>query len=195
MTPRQKASDGQLLSTRQDQLRSFPTTSTMTYTKTLLHTLCSLLLLFVCADALKFDLQAHQYKNHKSERCIRNFVSKNTLVVVTATLSGYKGDGMIVNMHVRVLERLLLYMYADCRSTDQGRCWQRVRQAERCCGREENSIYFACRFSIRCLLREPFDRFVCRNKLGSLELWLTSNCRKTHLGPNPPCRARYRYWR
>ena len=50
--------------------------------------------------ALKFDLVAHQYRSHKSERCIRNFVSKNTLVVVTATIDGYKGDGMVVNMHV-----------------------------------------------------------------------------------------------
>ena len=27
-------------------------------------------------------------------------MSRDTLVVVTATVDGYKGDGMIVNMHV-----------------------------------------------------------------------------------------------
>lgn len=64
--------------------------------------MCSLLLLFTCAQALKFDLQAYPHHDKKSERCIRNFVSRDTLVVVTATLSGSKGDGMVVNMHVGI---------------------------------------------------------------------------------------------
>ncbi len=51
--------------------------------------------------ALKFDLQAHPGHNAKQERCIRNFVAKDTLVVVTATVGGQKGDGQTVNMHVR----------------------------------------------------------------------------------------------
>ena len=52
-------------------------------------------------DALKFDLSAHPQGQHKkSERCIRNFVSRDTLVVVTATIGGAKGDGQTVNMHV-----------------------------------------------------------------------------------------------
>ena len=38
----------------------------------------------------------------KGERCIRNFVSKDTLVVVAATVGGARGDGMTVNMHVSV---------------------------------------------------------------------------------------------
>ncbi len=52
--------------------------------------------------ALKFDLQAHTGHSNKYERCIRNFVAKDTLVLVTAIVSGQKGDGQMVNMHVRV---------------------------------------------------------------------------------------------
>lgn len=60
--------------------------------------LCALLvvLLATWADALKLELAAG-----KPERCIRNWVAKDTLVVVTATVSGSKGDGMMVNMHIR----------------------------------------------------------------------------------------------
>jgi len=75
----------------------------MAYPRSLLHTLCGFLLLLACTEALKFDLQAFPYRNHKSERCIRNFVSKDTLVVVTATIGGVKGDGMAVNMHVSAI--------------------------------------------------------------------------------------------
>ncbi|MCJ1257216.1 vesicle coat component [Lignoscripta atroalba] len=53
------------------------------------------------SSALKFDLQAHTGHSAKYERCIRNFVSKDTLVVVTATVSGQKGDGQVVNMHIK----------------------------------------------------------------------------------------------
>ena len=52
------------------------------------------------ASALKFDLLAQPGHSSKNERCIRNFVNKDTLVVVTATVGGSKGDGMVVNMHV-----------------------------------------------------------------------------------------------
>lgn len=65
----------------------------------------NLLLLFLAipfSSALKFDLQAFPGHNPKNERCIRNFVSKDTLVVVTATVSGQRGDGQMVNMHVRL---------------------------------------------------------------------------------------------
>lgn len=54
------------------------------------------------AAALKFDL--HPVSSHdaaKYERCIRNFVAKDQLVVVTAILDGYRGDGQKVDMHVR----------------------------------------------------------------------------------------------
>ena len=50
--------------------------------------------------ALKFDLQAHPGHSGKYQRCIRNFVAKDQLVVVTATVGGSKGDGQVVNMHV-----------------------------------------------------------------------------------------------
>ena len=52
-------------------------------------------------SALKFDLQAHPgHESAKQERCIRNFVAKDQLVVVTATVSGQRGDGQTLNMHV-----------------------------------------------------------------------------------------------
>jgi hypothetical protein len=63
--------------------------------------LCSVLLLVGAAQALKFELPAHSGgENTKKERCIRNIVGKDTLVVVTANVDGYKGDGMAVNIHV-----------------------------------------------------------------------------------------------
>ena len=52
------------------------------------------------ALGLKFDLQAHPGNQAKYQRCIRNFVGRDTLVVVTATVSGTQGDGQVVNMHV-----------------------------------------------------------------------------------------------
>ena len=52
--------------------------------------------------ALKFDLQAHPGHSGKYQRCIRNFVAKDQLVVVTATVGGSKGDGQVVNMHVSI---------------------------------------------------------------------------------------------
>ncbi|KAL8779284.1 MAG: hypothetical protein Q9213_007016 [Squamulea squamosa] len=62
-------------------------------------------LLFLAAlpfsSALKFDLHAHTGHSSKYERCIRNFVAKDTLVLVTAIVSGQKGDGQMVNMHIK----------------------------------------------------------------------------------------------
>ncbi|KAL8835223.1 MAG: hypothetical protein Q9170_003419 [Blastenia crenularia] len=60
-----------------------------------------LLLLLPLSLALKFDLQAHTGHSNKYERCIRNFVAKDTLVLVTAIVSGQKGDGQVVNMHIK----------------------------------------------------------------------------------------------
>jgi hypothetical protein len=48
------------------------------------------------SSALKFELK----QQNGQERCIRNFVSSGQLVVVTAIVSGSKGDGQIVDMHV-----------------------------------------------------------------------------------------------
>ena len=60
-----------------------------------------LALLFpILGHALKFDLVAQPGHSAKNERCIRNFVNRDTLVVVTATVSGNRGDGQMVNMHV-----------------------------------------------------------------------------------------------
>ncbi|PNP77133.1 hypothetical protein FNYG_09433 [Fusarium nygamai] len=66
----------------------------------LVQYICSVLLLVSAASALKFDLIA-QAESSKRERCVRNFVGKDTLVVVTATVDGYKGDGMVVNLYIR----------------------------------------------------------------------------------------------
>lgn len=65
----------------------------------LLQYICNLLLLAGIASALKFDVVA-QAEGSAKERCVRNFVGRDTLVVVTATVDGYKGDGMAVNIHV-----------------------------------------------------------------------------------------------
>lgn len=62
-----------------------------------------LLALLPLSLALKFEVQAHTGSESKSkERCIRNFVAKDQLVVVTATVSGSRGDGQMLNMHVRI---------------------------------------------------------------------------------------------
>ncbi|KAG0127491.1 emp24/gp25L/p24 family/GOLD-domain-containing protein [Tuber indicum] len=53
----------------------------------------------VVSTALKFDIAA-QHRGQR-QRCIRNFVAKDTLVVVTATVSGTRGDGQQVNIHIR----------------------------------------------------------------------------------------------
>ncbi len=70
-----------------------------------LRTLCSVALFLAAVEALKFDIEAFSRGDPKGTRCIRNFVAKDTLVVVTATVDGYKGDGMIINMQVRSWSR------------------------------------------------------------------------------------------
>lgn len=84
----------------------------MTLRQYLLHTLCSALFFVSFVQGLKFDLDAYHQGSAKAVRCIRNFVAKETLVVVTATVDGHKGDGMIVNMHVRV-ESVECHWYGD----------------------------------------------------------------------------------
>ena len=58
-----------------------------------------LLLPFALTQALKFELYA-QPQAQATQRCIRNFVNADTLVVVTAIVSGSKGDGQRVNIDV-----------------------------------------------------------------------------------------------
>ncbi|KAH8725046.1 emp24/gp25L/p24 family/GOLD-domain-containing protein [Phaeosphaeriaceae sp. PMI808] len=63
---------------------------------------CVLLLLLPLAAALKFDLHpVSQHDAAKYERCVRNFCARDQLVVVTANLDGYRGDGQRVDMHIR----------------------------------------------------------------------------------------------
>ncbi|KAH6899850.1 emp24/gp25L/p24 family/GOLD-domain-containing protein [Thelonectria olida] len=68
--------------------------------RSLLQYFCGLLFVVGVANALKFDIAA-QPESSKRERCIRNFVSENELVVVTATVDGHRGDGMMLNIHIR----------------------------------------------------------------------------------------------
>ncbi|KAF8458167.1 emp24/gp25L/p24 family/GOLD-domain-containing protein [Terfezia claveryi] len=60
------------------------------------HFLLLLSILACLSAALKFEIQAQP--SGVRPRCIRNFVAKDTLVVVTATVSGTKGDGQRVNI-------------------------------------------------------------------------------------------------
>ncbi|RDL39042.1 Uncharacterized protein BP5553_03382 [Venustampulla echinocandica] len=73
----------------------------MAYLPSLLHALCSVVLFLACAEALKFDIDATSRNDRSRVRCIRNFVARDTLVVVTATVDGYKGDGMKVDMEIK----------------------------------------------------------------------------------------------
>ncbi|KAI9826667.1 MAG: vesicle coat component [Sarea resinae] len=67
-----------------------------------LFSLLLLLAIIPSSTALKFDIQAHPgSESPKHERCVRNFVAADTLVVVTATVSGQRGDGQMVNMHIK----------------------------------------------------------------------------------------------
>lgn len=62
---------------------------------------CLLIAILPLVAALKFDLHAvSSHDASKYERCVRNFVAKDQLVVVTAILDGYRGDGQKVDMHV-----------------------------------------------------------------------------------------------
>lgn len=72
----------------------------MALSDSILRVLCAFTFLLAMADALKFDIMAYPAHDKKNTRCIRNFVSKDTLVMVTSTIDGSKGDGMQVNIHV-----------------------------------------------------------------------------------------------
>jgi hypothetical protein len=85
----------------------------MAYSRSLLQSLCSFFLVLALANALKFDIDAFHKGDKRAERCIRNFVARDTLVVVTATIDGWKGDGMQVDMHVSCLRRLMRGGSAD----------------------------------------------------------------------------------
>jgi len=62
----------------------------------------ALAFLLPLVSALKFDITAHPgHESRSKERCIRNFVAKDQLVVVTAKVSGSRGDGQTLNARVR----------------------------------------------------------------------------------------------
>ncbi len=90
------------------------------------------LILLPLISALKFDIQAHHgHESAKYERCIRNFVAKDQLVVVTVNVDGNRGDGQQLNLHVRMPRNVVLGSHAKSR-TDQGRSRERVRAAKGC---------------------------------------------------------------
>ncbi|TRX95743.1 hypothetical protein FHL15_003297 [Xylaria flabelliformis] len=73
----------------------------MALPQALLQYICGIVLFIASVNALKFDLTATPQRDGMKERCIRNFVAKDTLVVVTSIVSGSKGDGQVVNIHIR----------------------------------------------------------------------------------------------
>ncbi|KAI0551554.1 emp24/gp25L/p24 family/GOLD-domain-containing protein [Xylaria curta] len=73
----------------------------MALPQALLQYICGIVLFIASVNALKFDLTATPQRDGQKERCIRNFVAKDTLVVVTSIVSGSKGDGQVVNIHIR----------------------------------------------------------------------------------------------
>lgn len=85
-------------------IRHAATMSAAVNSKSLLSLFLLLSLWAGLGSALKFDLTA---TTTKTERCIRNFVGNGQLVVVTAIVSGSKGDGQLVNMHVCLVYSLL----------------------------------------------------------------------------------------
>ena len=115
----------------------------MAFSQSILRVLCGLAMLLACAEALHFDLQATARHERHGERCIRNFVSRDTLVMVTSTVSGHKGDGMQVNIHVRTSVVVWDWQLLTDGYVDQGCCGKRVRTCEGCCWGEEDGVYVA----------------------------------------------------
>jgi hypothetical protein len=111
----------------------------------LLQHVCGLLLLLLAvgSHALKFEIQAGNGHDKASRRCIRNFVSKDMLVVVTAITDGYRGDGMQLNMHVS--GRVEGTPEHGLTLPDPRLDRQRVRQAQGHCRRAARRLYRPCR--------------------------------------------------
>lgn len=119
-----------------------------------LQWLCGLLLLACAASALKFDLAAHSgAESQRRERCIRNFVPRETLVVVTVTSDGTRGDGMMVNVHVGGARGGLVDGSPPADRASDPRCpGQRVRPAEGRGRRVALRLHLARRRPLRRLL-------------------------------------------
>jgi hypothetical protein len=117
---------------------------------------CVLLAILPLAAALKFDL--HPVAAHDSaryERCIRNFVAREQLVVVTAILDGYRGDGQRVDMHVRCkhpIQHRHITRIRRCPTDMSGidpRCnGQRLPPSQRCSRREPLRFHLARRLRL-----------------------------------------------
>ncbi|KAK7202529.1 endoplasmic reticulum vesicle protein [Myxozyma melibiosi] len=66
----------------------------------LCSTLLLLLLVFAAhASALKFAVHTRP-AGHPSERCIRNFVQRDAMVIVNVKTNGQKGDGQVLNLRI-----------------------------------------------------------------------------------------------
>ena len=111
----------------------------------LISMLLRVLAFVACAAALKFDLAPIKAHDSKKERCIRNFVAKDTLVVVTAIVDGQKGDGMTVNMQVSAPFGSPCNWLGVLMALDPGRCRKRIRPPARRRGRAAHSLYIARR--------------------------------------------------
>lgn len=123
------------------------------------HTMLALQLLLAAlplAACLKFDIQAHPgHESAAKERCIRNFVGKDQLVVVTVTVSGSRGDGQTLNMHVSLHIPNLTRPFAppaETRIADQRRSWQRLRATTRSRRRVPSRLQLAQRQRFRRVL-------------------------------------------
>jgi hypothetical protein len=119
----------------------------MAKSKSILCSLYTIFFFLIFADALKFDVEAHSQGDTKGQRCIRNFVAKDTLVIVTAIVDGYKGDGMVLNILVSWTSPVKRANPNVWKFVDQGCSWERVRTTQGCCGRAENGFHI----SRRCL--------------------------------------------
>lgn len=144
----------------------------MALPRSLLQYICSLVLLVGVSQALKFELQGMLAHYDNKMRCIRNFVAKDTLVVVTSIVSGSKGDGMVVNLNVGFGSCLGFWLCCSSKLTnclsphaDQGCRWQRIRKGKGRRWRAEDSLYITRRRGIRRVLREHTGR-KCVNNLN-----------------------------
>lgn len=108
-------------------------------------------MLFVTSiQALKFDMQA-SHQHDRKERCIRNFVAKDTLVVVTAIVGGYKNDGMQVNMKVR-----------DALGNDYGRAKDIAGEQRQVFTSHADAAFDVCFENVLtgCTLRAPLSPYI-----------------------------------
>lgn len=147
------------LKQRELQRHNSPPSHTHSSSTSTMLALQLLLAALPLATCLKFDIQAHPgHESASKERCIRNFVGRDQLVVVTVTASGSRGDGQTLNMHVSLESHLPLQSLNNpltrFDNTDQRRSRQRLRPPTRHRRRIPPRFQRTRRQRIRCLLRE-----------------------------------------